>query len=85
MKLRMGFVSNSSSSSFVANLILLGESDLKKIIEYIESDRNEDGWSYNIDEEKGLINGYTSMDNGAFGEFLIEIGINKVVLTSYDQ
>ena len=82
MKIRFGFVSNSSSSSFVASIDKLGKKNMNKIIKYIDSAENEDGWEYKIDEEKGLFTGYTFMDNGGLGEFLIKTGINKVIINN---
>lgn len=63
MKRRIGFVSNSSSSSFILDKRYITADQLEKIKEYIESgcDDNE-GWSLSEDED--FVRGYTVMDNG---------------------
>lgn len=71
MKIRSGFVSNSSSASFVANLDRLTEDQVDIILAY----DGEDGWSFSVDADKGLITGYTIMDNGDLEEYLEKNGI----------
>lgn len=73
MKIRNGFVSNSSSSSFVLNTNNLTVKQLRRFKEYFASDKlNIDGWSITEDEEKGTIEGYTIMDNDELREWLKE-------------
>lgn len=74
MKLRKGFVSNSSSASFVASLAKLSEEDQR----ILERACDSCGWSFDIDEEAGLITGWTSMDNGELTEYLENEGLIKV-------
>lgn len=74
MKLRYGFVSNSSSSSFVASLAKLSEFELK----ILEEAAIENGWSFHINENTGLVTGWTSMCNGELPEALKNLGLNKV-------
>ena len=78
MKTRTGFVSNSSSSSFVAALNRLTEADIAKILEYADSPENTDGWTIHVNDETGLIEGYTTMCNGTFPEWCEKNGYNKV-------
>lgn len=78
MKTRTGFVSNSSSSSFVAALSRLTGEDVVKLMEYANSPENTDGWTLHVNDEMGLIEGYTSMCNGAFPEWCEKNGYNKV-------
>jgi hypothetical protein len=80
MKTRNGFVSNSSSSSFVVALSALSKPEVNALMDYFSSEDNTDGWSASIDEYRGIIEGSTCMDNGAFEEFLEEMRINKVRL-----
>lgn len=68
MKYRTGFVSNSSSSSFIAATSKLTEDEILALLEYATGPENTDHWSIELDEDKGLVTGYTSMDNGAFPE-----------------
>lgn len=57
MKKRKGFVSNSSSASFVICLYELRQCDLDRIL----TNARNNCWS--IDVEHGLVKGFTSMDN----------------------
>ena len=89
MKIRSGFVSNSSSSSFVVSLSVISASDLQKLLQY--SDVEEvprrgwrDSWSIEVNEEKGIVRGWTSMDNGDLDEYLKANGIDDSVFT-YDH
>ena len=68
MKIRLGFVSNSSSSSFIISKKDVSEDTLWKIKNYLDSYSNEDGWSYT--EFDNELRGYTIMDNGYFNMFL---------------
>ena len=73
MKVRNGFVSNSSTSSFVIAKEALSELQIKSLLEYAESEDNCDGWS--IREEKFFIKGYTIMDNGSIDPFIESLNI----------
>lgn len=73
MKTRNGFVSNSSSSSFILRKKGLSDFQVKSILDYGTSEQNIDGWSFNIIGEE--IHGFTSMDNGELDVFLTEINI----------
>ena len=69
MKIRTGFVSNSSSSSFIATGLTKDEHD--SIIAYFLSDANEDGWwaAANPDDTTS-VSAMTIMDNGAIGDWM---------------
>lgn len=75
MKIRTGFVSNSSSASFVINKNDLSANQIERLLDYPKSDKNEDGWS--VTDSGNTINGCTIMDNDAIDDFFIEIGINQ--------
>ena len=80
MKIRNGFVSNSSSSSFTINkddITCLQIVAIKKHIEFGNDmgvyGSDIDAWS--ISESDFTISGYTSMDNFSMRDFLEKIGV----------
>lgn len=73
MKRRLGFVSNSSSASFVVALNKITSEQLEKLYNWC----GENGWSCHVDEEAGLAQGWTSMDNGELSEWLEKEMINN--------
>jgi len=83
MKIRNGFVSNSSSSSFVIALNEITVEQLEKIKNHSEEGKKL-GMEYASDEwfikvRNGLVTGSTIMDNFNMQEFLEKIGVkNKV-------
>ena len=74
MKIRNGFVSNSSSSSFVVSLSKLCDRDLDILLEYETVARKNgeynDSWNIVVDDNKGIVRGFTSMDNDDLSEYL---------------
>lgn len=74
MKIRHGFVSNSSSSSFVVDLDDISASQLRYILELGDTAIGPyaDSWSMHVEDKK--LHGYTSMDNG--GE---ESGLHRML------
>ena len=83
MKIRQGFVSNSSSASFVVSLRKLSLEQLCKIMNHtkwgkeFEMNYYEDSWSITV--EDGVLHGSTSMDNFDMEAFLVKIGITDAV------
>ena len=97
MKMRTGFVSNSSSSSFVLdkrkltalqlNQIWNVEDAVKEII-IVDNISVEDRFGlveyikdWRVKEDGDFIKGYTSMDNFDMVEFINYIGANKSFIT----
>lgn len=76
MKIRNGFVSNSSSSSFVIYKIDLSAKQIEQIQNHGKSGLEfaYDEWS--IDERELFIKASTDMDNFDFREYLEMIGVN---------
>ena len=89
MKIREGFVSNSSSSSFVIKKSSLTAEQIKLIKKHVDWDkyavesqmvldgkgRTYDEWDIQEDEE--FITGGTFMDNFPMDEFLEAIGVDS--------
>jgi hypothetical protein len=69
MKNRIGFVSNSSSSSFIINIYDLTSEQLFKMIAHTKSDI-KDRWDINV--KNGLVSGFTVIDNFDMYEFLVK-------------
>ena len=84
MKIRINFVSNSSSSSFVIEKKNLSKKQIQRIHDYEDSimfERevgNSDPryYQWEITEKEDTIEGYTSMDNFDFKEYLDALGID---------
>lgn len=79
MKVRLGFVSNSSSASFVISLLEVTQDQLKKIKAYADDpEPNERGYNdggWRISTNRVYVQGHTMMDNGAMSAFLKKIGV----------
>lgn len=86
MKYKIGFISNSSSSSFVIDIDNVTLKQYWQLINYsreaikvgLECDPHEVGWVITLND-KGVV-GYTSMDNFDMYTFLLKIGIPNDVI-----
>jgi hypothetical protein len=88
MKTRDGFVSNSSSSSFIVSKHFLSPDQIDKIKRHIEVGRElgmdvggeRDGlywWEWEIEENEHELIGRCNMDNFEMQDFLERIGVPK--------
>lgn len=82
MKIRSGFVSNSSSSSFVIDLYVLSRKQIDQIKNHcnvakeLDLDVNHDWWwKIGINDGAGVLWGKTNMDNFDMALFLHAIGV----------
>lgn len=90
MKIREGFVSNSSSSSFVIDRSAVTPSQIFSIVHHIDCAKELgltadtgycaefDAWTITL--HPGYIRGYTSMDNFDMRKFLNVIGVDASVI-----
>lgn len=76
MKIRNGFVSNSSSSSFIIKKETLSELQIQSLIDYIYSEENWDGWS--INDLDDCLSGFTIMDNCNIDKVMDKLGITEI-------
>jgi len=92
VKTRNGFVSNSSSSSFVIRKEHLTKKQIEKIINHTyhakqmsgsSEEYSRYGWyeQWRIDDREDVIYGYTSMDNFNMYNFLEDIGVDMDKVT----
>lgn len=83
MKCRFGFVSNSSSASFVIHLSSISAYQLQLIQMHIKVGKrlgmayaeDKNTWSIYVNEEEYQVEGNVSMDNFSMTEFLEKIGV----------
>lgn len=81
MKIRSGFVSNSSSSSFVISKNDITYAEGQKLLNYENS--SSESWSFY--ENDDTIGGFTIMDNNGLWEYLesINFPIDKIRTKEY--
>jgi len=80
MKTKTGFVSNSSSSSFIIKKKHLTNEQIRCIWDHVNEAKRRDMWNswddaWSITESKKKIKGSVLMDNFSMDEFLRAIGV----------
>ena len=83
MKIRLGFVSNSSSSSFIVMKKVLSEKQIVAIRDHIQYSQDnfpriewaDAGEYWDIDETDEQMRLYTGMDNFDMHKFLLALGL----------
>ena len=95
MKLREGFVSNSSSASFILFKKYLTEDQIEKILECNEKEliakRETETKSYEYDEcwhikdEGEIITGFATMDNDILYEIIHEMNPPMKAILAWDR
>lgn len=70
MKIRRGFVSNSSSSSFILEKKFMTQDQINSIMSY------EGGDYWSITENDETIHGFTCMDNGYMQDYFKTINLS---------
>ena len=83
MKIKIGFISNSSNSSFIIPKKILSEVQIAQIkdhINYAKAHLPKIAWAeeinrWDIEETDEQIRAYTGMDNFDMEEFLVAIGV----------
>lgn len=89
MKIRNGFVSNSSSCSFTIDKWNLSPNQIEMIFNHVKfgeamgMDNYEEVWS--IEETETSLHFFTWMDNFDMIEFLKRIGVNENYVLDYDK
>ncbi len=76
MKIRQGFVSNSSSSSFTVQKDKLSGSQLKALLDYTTSEENLDAWL--IRDCPDSVVGFTIMDNGSIEKLIDDLEMTNI-------
>ena len=88
MKIRSGFVSNSSDSSFIINLKNITPLQVTQIFDHINVGRElgidyatpDGAWEIEVSDDGTKLSASTHMDNFDMEEFLQKIGVSKDVI-----
>ncbi len=88
MKIRIGFISNSSSASFILDKRYITSDDIQKIRNFCSDVGENEGqcWdSWSVTETGDFLNCYTTMDNGYLFKWIKEnLNIPLKAIVDYD-
>ena len=90
MKYRNGFVSNSSSASFILKKEYLTPEQIKSILDL--RDENAPAWEgkamfsdWKFDETDETISGFCVMDNFEMKNYIFSLGINTLAIVEMEE
>lgn len=81
MKIRRGFVSNSSSSSFILDKKQMTDNQMEMMRKYI----NPSSEWWDITEDENEFQGYTLMDNGDMRNYFKKINLLYSAVILYEE
>lgn len=82
MKIRTGFVSNSSSASFIIDREFITQDMLNKICDHEDVAEKYDAWDVRVDEKEIVCS--TTMDNFDLVEYARTIGVPDKAIKNVD-
>lgn len=91
MKLREGFISNSSSASFILMKKYMTAPQIKKVMKYKDIDiihhqeKHSSSESWHITEDEDVIKGFTLMDNGLLHSIIDTMKMHEKAILEWNH